>query len=262
MPEKTLPENPKLAELARRLEKEPGSRLFLDLAREYYQTGRLDQAAEICAKGLRHHPSYLSARVLLGRIYHDLGRSDEARFEMETVLAQAPDNLLARRVVAEISLDQGDLSGALERYHALLAFSPKDENAARRIEEIEARLSGIGPAQASEAGGAARPAREPEGPAAHAAAPAAPAIPDDAGMLATPTLAEIFLQQGLMDKAAQVYREILNGDPHNNEARVRLAEIEGAARPAPVTDPVQVARRRRIEALTSWLHAIRGGTHV
>ena len=244
MPEKTLPENPKLAELARKLEKEPGSRLFLDLAREYYQAGRLDQAAEVCSKGLRHHPSYLSARVLLGRTYHDLGRSDEARFEMETVLAQAPDNLLARRVVAEISVDQGDLPGALERYHALLAFNPKDEDAGRKIKEIEARLSAKDPAQAPET------------------APAAPAAPLDAGMLATPTLAEIFLQQGLMDKAAQVYREILDGDSQNSEARARLAEIESAARPAPVADPEQVARRRRIEALTSWLHAIRGGTHV
>ena len=257
MPEKTLPENPKLAELARRVEKEPGSRLFLDLTREYYQTGRLEQAAEVCAKGLRHHPSYLSARVLLGRIYHDLGRSDEARFEMETVLAQAPDNLLARRVVAEITLDKGDLAGALERYHALLAFSPKDEDAARKITEIEARLSKG--EQAREPDAPREAAQEPQTPPAHTLTPAQP---PDARMLATPTLAEIFLQQGLVDKAVQVYREILDGDPQNAEARARIAELESASRPAPATDPVQLSRRRRIEALTSWLNAIRGGTHV
>ena len=97
--------------------------------------------------------------------------------------------------------------------------------------------------------------------------------------LATPTLAEIYLQQGLTDKAAEVYREILQGDPGNNEARNRLAEIEALATsrstveasepeppqpadPLPVPDPAMEARARKVEALRGFLRAIQKGSRV
>ncbi|HET9480681.1 MAG TPA: tetratricopeptide repeat protein, partial [Candidatus Polarisedimenticolia bacterium] len=245
------PESPRLVELRKRLEKDPGSRLFLELARGLHEDGRFADAAAACEHGLRAHPSYLSARVLLGRIYFDMGRTDEARETMETVLSVAPDNLIARRVLADICLESGDNAGALERLRALLAFTPGDAEIARRIEEIEA--------------GGSPPAAPATAPQTFSAAstsstvpvPAAAAEPDGArhAALATPTLAEIYVQQGLPEQAAEVYREILQGDPAHDEARTRLGEIEAALRQRP--DPEAAGRRRRIEALQGWLRTIR-----
>lgn len=235
MPDNAQSESTRIAELRRRLAAEPSSRLFLDLAREYHESGQLETAAQVCFRGLKRHPSYLSARVLLGRVLFDMGRFEESCEAMEAVLASAPDNLVARRVLAEISFELGDLPGALDRFRALLAFNPADADAKSRIDELEARLSGAA------AGPAPRPAENGEREL-------------DPGVLATPTLAEIYLQQGLNDRAALVYREILKGDPDNAEALARLAEIEPPQAPP---DPATESRRRRIAALTSWLEVIR-----
>lgn len=56
----------------------------------------------MCRAGLDRHPSYLSARVTLGRALQSLGRADEARAEFERVIAVAPDNLAAIRALAEL----------------------------------------------------------------------------------------------------------------------------------------------------------------
>src|SRR5262245_62735420 len=114
--QKLTADTPKILDLARRLEKDPGSRLFLELAKAYHEEGRVAEAASTCEHGIKRHPGYLSARVLAGRIYFDMGRLPESREEMEGVLAQAPDNLVARRILALISLEEGDLTGSLERF--------------------------------------------------------------------------------------------------------------------------------------------------
>jgi tetratricopeptide (TPR) repeat protein len=253
------PEPARIAELKRRLAKEPASRSFLDLAREYHEAEQLEEAAAVCAEGLKFHPNYLSARVLLGRIYFDMGKVEESRSQMESVLAQAPDNLIARKVLAWICLDQGDADGALDRYRALLAFNPADSETRERIARIEAQLH---PKEsAPEVPEASLPEEPAPAPPAFEALPSGPgdsggeAAAPEPGILATPTLAEIYVQQGLPDKAAEVYREVLTGDPHNVEARTRLEQIERAAPQAP--DPGALARRRKIEALATWLDRIR-----
>ncbi len=218
----------RISELERRLSGDPGSRAFVELARLYHEEGRHEEAARLCADGVRRNPGYLSARVLLGRIYFDMGFLEEARETMEYVLERAPDNLVARKVIAECFLAAGDRDAALERYRALLAFKPEDTEARSRIAEIE-RL----------------PAR------------AAPRPPDGRSSLATPTLAEIYLQQGMPEEAARLYTEILAADPDNAEIRERLASIGRGEVPA--IDPQRRNRLLKIEALTRWLEAIRAG---
>ncbi len=255
----------KIDELKGRLQKQPGSRLFLELARELHEAGELERAAQVCSEGVARHPAYLSARVLLGRIHRDMGNLEEARRELETALTSAPDNLLARRLLADICREQGDLDGALERFRALLAFSSRDEEIRATIEEIETELAGAGGGKAGE-----RPAATAEG---------STPVPEDLH-LATPTLAEIFLQQGLTRRAAEVYREILRGDQGNEEARSRLAEIESLdmppvvsrvepqvtppppADPVPALDPTAEGRDRAIQALRGWLSAIQKGSRI
>ncbi len=274
MPDAAQQLSPRIADLTRRLQKEPSSRVFLELAREFYDNGSFEQAAEVCLNGLRQYPTYLSARVLLGRIYFDMGCLPESRAEMETALSQAADNLIARRILAEICLEEGDVAGALDRYRALLAFNPSDDDVRRRVKEIETRVAR--PA----AGDAAAPADQsppPQAPQQVMEAGTAPppqtgaaadtdqlevlteeeAVPAP-GVLATPTLAAIYEQQGLIRQAAAVYREILKGDPDNEDARARLAELEAAPSPAPDSE----ARNSRISALNRWLAAIRGGPGV
>jgi tetratricopeptide (TPR) repeat protein len=94
--------NPRIEDLRRRVDKDPASIAFAQLAEEYRRTGDLQQAIEVARAGLDVHPGYLSARVTLARALVERGNIDDAQREFETVLKAAPDNLAAIRGLAEI----------------------------------------------------------------------------------------------------------------------------------------------------------------
>ena len=101
-------ENPRIEALRRRVEKDPASIAFAQLAEEYRRGGDYEQAIAICREGLGRHPGYLSAQVTLGRALIALEQFDEARRELEAVLRVAPDNLAAIRALAGIHEHLGD----------------------------------------------------------------------------------------------------------------------------------------------------------
>lgn len=127
----------RIDELRRRVQNDPASIAFAQLAEEYRRAGMTDDAVRICREGLTRHPGYLSARVTLGRALLDLGEQSEARGEFEFVVAEAPENLAAVRGLAEICHREGQLAEALSYYERALALSRHDPE----IEEIVQQLS-------------------------------------------------------------------------------------------------------------------------
>jgi predicted Zn-dependent protease len=103
-----MPENPRIEALRRRVEKDPASIAFAQLAEEYRRAGDCKQAITICREGLARHPGYLSAQVTLGRALIELERFEEAQQELEAVVSVAPDNLAAIRALADIHQRVGD----------------------------------------------------------------------------------------------------------------------------------------------------------
>ncbi len=99
---------PRIEELRRRVQKDPTSIAFAQLAEEYRRMGSYEEAITTCRAGLTHHPTYLSARVTLGRALMELGRYKDAKTELEAVLDAAPDNLAAIRGLAEIHQRRGE----------------------------------------------------------------------------------------------------------------------------------------------------------
>src|SRR5689334_12366951 len=97
-----MAENPRIEELRRRVQLDPASIAFAALAEEFRRIGNHEEAIETCRAGLLRHPSYLSARVTLGRALIETGEYDAAREELETVLRSAPENLAAIRGLAQI----------------------------------------------------------------------------------------------------------------------------------------------------------------
>ena len=103
-----MTDNPRIVALRRRVEKDPASIAFAQLAEEYRRAGDYQQAITICREGLARHPGYLSAQVTLGRALIEMQQFDEARRELEAVVSVAPDNLAAIRALADIHLHLGD----------------------------------------------------------------------------------------------------------------------------------------------------------
>ena len=220
------------------------SRTFLPLAEEYRRMGRLREAEKVCREGLQRHPNYHSARVLLGRTLLDLERAPEAAAEFRVVLEAEPQNLLAGRLLAGIHRAQGSWGEALEIFRRLQAFYPDDAEVRSQVYQLER-----GPEEET----------DPVPPEAKR--------PDGRDTFATNTLAEIYLGQGLVDRALAVYENMQRADPDNAAIRRRISEILGAepAAPAPAASPRSSPpatgdpRRRVIRRLESWLIGIQKG---
>jgi tetratricopeptide (TPR) repeat protein len=159
----------RIDELRRRLEHDPASRLFAQLAEEHRKAGELEEAIRVARAGLAQHPNYPSARLTLGRALLESGDAGSARVELEAALRGAPDNILAGRFLGEALEALGDLGSALVQYRATLKVAPGDRHIEGRIRGIEIRLGApgaAGPARGTRAGGgpAATSPRAPAGP--------------------------------------------------------------------------------------------------
>jgi tetratricopeptide (TPR) repeat protein len=134
-------ENPRIEDLRRRVQKDPASIAFAQLAEEHRRAGQLQEAVDVCRAGLAIHPGYLSARVTLGRALVDLNQLDEARGELETVLKSAPENLAAIRGLAEIYHRRGALPEALVQYRAALNLAHNDPDLEQTVNELTRELA-------------------------------------------------------------------------------------------------------------------------
>lgn len=193
---------------AARLEKDPASRVFAQLADAYRKEGLLEEAIQICRDGLVVHPTYVSARVVLGRALLDQGKLEEAEAEFSRVLEQVPDNLLALRLLGDIYAKRGLAREARGQYERALHLHPLDR-------ETQERLAALPAEEAAEA------ATPPPGGDPTIGAPPYP--------LASPTLAALYESQGHAEAAEAIYSQV--GRPPGDDG-APLAGGEASARVA------------------------------
>lgn len=145
-----MAEHSRIDDLRRRVQKDPASIAFAQLAEELRRSGGYQEAVDTCRAGLAIHPGYLSARVTLGRALVELGQLDEAQAELSRVLESAPENLAAIRGLAEIYHRRGDLSAALAQYRAALLLARNDPDLEETIADLSRQIE---PAKPPPAGG-------------------------------------------------------------------------------------------------------------
>jgi len=104
----------------------------------------------VCRAGLAVHPTYLSARVTLGRGLVELQQYEEARQELEHVLQSAPENLAAIRGLADVYHRQGALVEALAQYRAALAIARHDPDLEQTVADLAREVEPKAPAHATE----------------------------------------------------------------------------------------------------------------
>jgi len=92
---------------ARILEADPRSRIFVELARALLEAGDIPRAAQICERGLEHHPDSIQGRVLLGKALLRLGRTEEALKSLDNAIAADPGNPYGYDLVGEALVNGG-----------------------------------------------------------------------------------------------------------------------------------------------------------
>ncbi len=138
-------ETTRLEELKRRVEADPASIAFASLAEEYRRGARFEEAVEASRAGLRFHPTYVSARVTLGRSLMELGLYDQAERELQVVARSTPDNLAARRGLGDLYWRQGDLARALEQLRLAAGLAPGDGELTELVRELELEVAALEP---------------------------------------------------------------------------------------------------------------------
>lgn len=128
---------PVFREQLRRLQEDPSSRVFAPLAESYRRLGRVEEAIEICQRGLSHHPDFHGGRVALAKCYIDKQRYQDAQRELERVVHLAPENLLAQRLLGEVFLLQGLNQSALHAFKMALLLAPCDVALTEKVHQLE-----------------------------------------------------------------------------------------------------------------------------
>lgn len=205
-----------IEEYSKKLNSNPESLVFVPLAEAYRKSGMLDEAIETCLKGLQIHPSYMSARMVLGRAYMEKKMYEEAATEFKKVASADVNNIMAHSLLGQNYLLQAKYADAIKEFQKVLALNPDDGNA----QQMLAKALELAKSSAS----------KPEAPAA----PAAPAPTTGAKSAADAerdkkqnlTRAEELSRQGDIDNAVKLYQLILEADPENLVVRQRLKDLE------------------------------------
>lgn len=193
--------NAEIEEYTKKLSSNPESLVFVPLAEVYRKNGLLDQAIETCLKGLQNHPSYMSARMVLGRAYLEKDMYDEAATELQKVSAADANNIMAHSLLGQVYMKQGKFAGAVEEFQKVLAGNPDDHTAQKML------------AQALESAKQNHHAREDE-------------TSSGKDKRQEISKAEELTKQGDVESALKIYRLILEADPENLVVRQRLKDLE------------------------------------
>lgn len=252
-----------IAKYEARLASEPRSRIFAQLADAYRKAGRLEEAIRTCRSGLREHPTYASARMVLGRALNEKGQLAEAEKELAIVLELTPGNAVAHRLLGDLAAAQGRQDEARKRYETALGLSPQDREAREALQRLR---QAPGPAPEAPEGAfrglpAGVPGRTgaapPDARGVSEEPPAEPEASSEALGLATETLADLYAQQGFGERAAEIYQELLRQKPSRPDLRQKLEQAQASA-PVPVGgEAASPVRGSGIALLERWREAAR-----
>lgn len=199
----------KIAAYTEILAKDPRSTVFVPLSETYRQMGMLDDALQIARQGVAALPRYCPGHISLGRILAQRGDLSRAIVAFEAALEIERDNLTAIKGLAKVRMLNSQPDEALQILLRGATINPGDEG-------VRKMLASLGPVHSR--GAVVPEASLPEEPPLEKTAEGEP--------IATSTIAEIYVRQGLLKRAMKVYRDLLKVDPHNQDLRAKLVELK------------------------------------
>ncbi|MFH1241457.1 MAG: tetratricopeptide repeat protein [Pseudomonadota bacterium] len=215
------------------------------------EEGRHSEVIQESLKALGRYPGDIRLRILLAESYLKVGFIGQAEVELEKATSMIEDLISSYKLKAKIYLmqkRQNEAGDALKRY---LAHKPGDPEALDLLEQIR-RTPG-------DAGGM------PEEP---------PGVETLSGQedeevfseLATPTLAEIYYNQGQIEQAISTYERVLLTSPNDKASLKRLLELkalikEGGGERPKDTDELRSRKERMIRILERWRERVQELDH-
>jgi predicted regulator of Ras-like GTPase activity (Roadblock/LC7/MglB family) len=117
----------RIAKCEKILEVDPNSQIFAALAEAYRRKGDLERAFRICQSGLRVHPSYGSAHVVMAKVNLDRGLYDWAEAEVKKAMELEGNSRAIELLLAEIYIYKGEFGAAVSLLRRLTKADPSNE---------------------------------------------------------------------------------------------------------------------------------------
>ncbi len=213
-----------IRELGRMIQAEPSCELYRRLAQCYAQLGMEAAAMDAVRQVLRYQPGDIDATLLLGDLHRAQQEYDEAAAAYDLVLGADADNAAALLGQAQLALSQSLYARARE----FLAKASACGADVVLLRQLQRQLD-------------------------EATCKADNCVAEEQPLLSA-TLARLYLSQGMPEKAAAVYRQLLKRDPGKQEYAEELRKLRENSVAAPVL-PAKTASLE--EYLACWLQAIK-----
>lgn len=114
------------------LSSDPNSRIFAALAEAHRKKGEFERAFQVCKDGLKIHPGYGSAHVVMAKVNLDRGQFDWAEAEAKKAAELDGNTRAIELLLAEIYIYQGEYSSAVR----LLMKLKESDPGSRQIDKL------------------------------------------------------------------------------------------------------------------------------
>jgi len=121
------------------LELDPNSQIFAALAEAFRKKGELEKAFQVCQNGLRIHPNYGPAHIVMAKVNLDRGLYDWAEAELEKARQVDGDNRTVELLLAEIYIYKGDYQPAIKLLKKLAAQDAQNDHV-RKLLDIAMKI--------------------------------------------------------------------------------------------------------------------------
>ncbi len=121
------------------LDVDPNSQIFAALAEAFRKKGEFEKAFRICQNGLKIHPSYGSAHVVMAKINLDRGLYDWAEIEANKAAEIDGVTRTIELLLAEIYIYKGEFQQAVKLLKKLTEADPDNEQI-KKLLEIALRI--------------------------------------------------------------------------------------------------------------------------
>ena len=234
----------------------PSPKTLFHLLSNLKKEGQLRRVIQESLKALNAYPNDIHIRRLLAETYFDAGLISQAEAELEKVSALIGDLTDTYKLQAEIYMKQNRKEEATRCLELYLAHRPGD----RMAKDF---LNTLTPKQEA-------PVEEPHSHIEETTAKSeeqevvqeAPDLEEEQTEIATPTLAEIYFEQGQIEEAIDTYEIIVAQHPEDEPSRSRLEELksmiaEQSAIEEKQRDQVRERKEKLNAILELWLANIR-----
>lgn len=186
--------------------------------------GKIETAIEACLKALERFPDNMNIRKLLAETYLQQGQTERAERELEKLADQIGKFTSVFKLQAKLFRKEEKLKEAIRALEVYLVHHKDDKEANQLLSELTSTGQG------------------------------------EEAVVATPTLAEIFFNQGALEEAIKVYQQVAEASPDDEKSKMRLNELRQMKVAELQNIGIEAAGKDKalelIRILENWLRAI------